>query len=64
MQLLTKAGLLPSLHLREKLLDAAWPPEFEKWESDEESDEGEDADQDFIADSVDSTDEAILLLCA
>jgi hypothetical protein len=44
MQLLTKAGLLPSLHLREKLLDAAWPPEFEKWESDEESDEGEGDD--------------------
>lgn len=53
-----------SLHLREKLLDAAWLPEFEKWESDEESDEGEGDDQDFIADSVDLTEEAILLLCA
>ena len=67
MQLLTSWSILychESLHLKEQLLHTAWLPEFEKRESDEESDEGEDADQDFIADSVDSTDEAILLLCA
>ena len=53
-----------SLHLREKLLDAAWLPEFEKWESDEESDEVEGDDRDFIADSVDLTEKAIRWLCA
>ena len=37
--------------------------EIEQWDSDEESEE-EDDEQDFIASTVDLTEEAILLLCA
>ena len=59
-----EAGLIlshESLHLRDKLLDAAWFPEFKMWKSDEESDEGEGADdQNYIADSVYLIEEAIL----
>ena len=52
-----------SLHLRHKLQDAGYAPEIEQWDSDEESEE-EDDEQDFIASTVDLTEEAILLLCA
>ena len=44
MQLLTSWSILychESLHLKEQRLHTAWLPEFEKRESDEESDEGE-----------------------
>ena len=53
-----------SLHLRQKLQNAGWEPEVERWESDEESDDGEDDEQDFNAGTVDLTEEAILALCA
>ena len=52
-----------SLHLRQKSQDAGYVPEAEQWESDEESDE-EDVEQDFIASTINLTEEAVLLLCA
>ena len=44
--------------------NAGWEPEVERWEPDEESDDGEDDEQDFYAATVDLTEEVILALCA
>ena len=58
------AVLFVCFRLRQKLQNAGWEPEVERWESDEESDDGEDDEQDFYAATVDLTVEAILALCA
>ena len=44
-RLLTSCGLLQCVAATQgEAVDAAWLPKFEKWESDEESDEGEGDD--------------------
>ena len=52
-----------SLHIEQKLLDAGWQADVERWETDSESGNGSERDEDFD-DELNLNTEEILRLCA
>ena len=52
-----------SLHIEQKLLDAGWQADVERWETDSESGNGSERDEDFD-DELQLNTEEILSLCA